>query len=77
MLPRRHAVIADYCSEIDNMYREVELSRQPGSEIASPDSWDFDSMRAYVRNVVQSVLVAGKMVGDEDDLFQRGCDRYV
>ncbi|CDO76172.1 hypothetical protein BN946_scf185034.g5 [Trametes cinnabarina] len=69
--PRRHVSLADYAQEIDELYRRVEESFQVN--IQPPSSWSGDAVLEYVREVVKRVLKAPE-IGDEDDLFQQGCD---
>ncbi|KAI9058630.1 acetyl-CoA synthetase-like protein [Trametes sanguinea] len=69
--PRRHVSLAEYAQEIDELYRRVEESSQV--DIAPPSAWEGEALLQYVRDVVKRVLKAPG-IGDEDDLFQQGCD---
>ncbi|KAI0369579.1 acetyl-CoA synthetase-like protein [Pilatotrama ljubarskyi] len=69
--PRRHVSLAEYAAEIDELYRKVEESSQV--DVQPPPSWTDGTVREYVRGVVKKVLRAPE-IGDEDDLFQQGCD---
>lgn len=71
--PRRHAIIPAYSDEIAAIYKAVDESSQ--TELTPPGSWDAKSVHAFVRKVVDKVLV--ESVADNDDLFQHGCDRCV
>ncbi|KAF8990609.1 hypothetical protein BDQ17DRAFT_1433645 [Cyathus striatus] len=67
---RRQAIIIDYSEEIESLYETVEASTQ--SSIPPPSQWDIVSSTAFVRLVVNKVLAHS--VGDDDDIFQNGCD---
>ncbi|KAI0350525.1 acetyl-CoA synthetase-like protein [Trametes cingulata] len=69
--PRRHVSLAEYAEEIEELYRKVEESSQV--DVQLPPSWTDGAVREYVRGVVTKVLRAPD-IGDEDDLFQQGCD---
>ncbi|KAI8989661.1 acetyl-CoA synthetase-like protein [Trametes punicea] len=68
---RRHVSLAEYAHEIDELYRRVEESSQVG--VQPPSSWTGHAVLEYVRAVVKKVLRSSN-IGDEDDLFQQGCD---
>ena len=70
--PRRHVSIKEYDEEISALYKQVEESAEV--EVAPPAEWSEDSARAYVRDVIRKVMSAPG-IGDDDDLFQQGCDR--
>lgn len=72
--PRRQVCIRSYEPEIDALYKTVEESSQV--DIAPPRHWSPDAVREYARELVQKVMEMPKL-GDEDDLFQQGCDRCV
>lgn len=74
--PRRQIIIKDYEDEINALYDTVEQSTQaaPGVTVVG---WDEIETRIFVRAVVTKVLVGRGNLGDEDDLFQLGCDRYA
>ncbi|KAL7278804.1 hypothetical protein ACG7TL_007815 [Trametes sanguinea] len=69
--PRRHVSLADYAQEIDELYRRVEESSQV--DIPPPSAWEGEALLQFVREVVKRVLKAPQ-IGDNDDLFQQGCD---
>ncbi|OSD00749.1 acetyl-CoA synthetase-like protein [Trametes coccinea BRFM310] len=69
--PRRHVSLAEYAQEIDELYRRVEESSQV--DIPPPSAWEGEALLQYVREVVKRVLKATQ-IGDNDDLFQQGCD---
>jgi hypothetical protein len=70
--PRRQAVIDTYTDEIRKIYESVEQSSQ--THLTAPEEYDSASSLKFMRNIVAEVMV--EMPGDEDDLFQHGCDRY-
>ncbi len=70
---RRLALINEYDAEIDALYAAVDESTQ--ADLSPPSTWDLPSATTFVREVVNRVLKDS--VGDNDDLFQKGCDRYV
>ncbi|KAF8990836.1 hypothetical protein BDQ17DRAFT_1433510 [Cyathus striatus] len=67
---RRQSIIIEYSKEIEELYETVEASTQ--SNILPPIQWDIVSTTAFVRLVVNKVLIHG--VSDDDDIFQNGCD---
>jgi hypothetical protein len=71
--PRRQAIINEYEPEIDAAYQAVRESSQ--TDVPSPEEWDEISILHFVRAIVQRVM--GKEVGDDVNLFEHGCDRYV
>jgi hypothetical protein len=73
--PRRHAIIREYESEIDELYEAMDDTSNVRSSVPPPKEWDVSSTLAFVRAVVHDVMV--NKVGDHDDLFEYGCDRYV
>jgi hypothetical protein len=72
MTARRQAVLREYEMEIESAYVAAEESAQ--LSIIYPHDWTEESSRDFVRSVVHTVLK--RSVGDTDDLFQNGCDRY-
>ncbi|KAF7349949.1 Acetyl-CoA synthetase-like protein [Mycena venus] len=70
MTVRRGAVIAEYEEEIDILYNTVDESTT--LNIPPLVNWRADSVRNFVRAAILSVL--NVRVGDEDDIFQHGCD---
>lgn len=72
--PRRQAIISEYEEEINAIYTAVEESTQ-ADEVAPPSTWDVLSTLEFIRTVVGRVVKAS--LEDADDMFQKGCDRYV
>ncbi len=70
--PRRKTLEKLYSEEIDELYAEIESSAQ--SDIPSPSTWDAESIRHFLRAVVESTL--HQPLDDEEDFFRHGCDRY-
>ena len=68
--PRRKAIVTDYETEIEELYRTAEDTAINGFDY--PTSWSPEDSRAYVRTVVLGVMLT--TLGDDDDLFSRGCD---
>ena len=71
--PRRPAIINEYQPEIEALYATVDETTQ--AHLPPPRSWNPTQTIDFVRSVVHEVMK--RQVADEDDLFQRGCDRYV
>lgn len=70
---RRQAIIAEYDTEIDALYTEVQKTTQP--HIALPAEWTRENVRGFVRVIVTEVME--RAIGDTVDMFESGCDRYV
>ncbi|TFK80331.1 acetyl-CoA synthetase-like protein [Polyporus arcularius HHB13444] len=68
--PRRKTLEKLYSEEIDELYAEIESSAQ--SDIPSPSTWDAESIRHFLRAVVESTL--HQPLDDEEDFFRHGCD---
>ena len=68
---RRQAVISDYADEIDSVYTVVQKSTQP--HISLPEEWTQANVLKFVQTVIFEVLK--RAVGDQDDIFEHGCDR--
>lgn len=68
---RRQAIIATYDAEIQALYDSVEETTQ--TDLAPPESWTIKSAKDFVRQLVNKVLKSP--AADDDDIFQRGCDR--
>ncbi|TFK21458.1 acetyl-CoA synthetase-like protein [Coprinopsis marcescibilis] len=68
--PRRQAVLADYEGEIRQLYDSVNTLAK--GTVPFPPEWTPELTLNFVRNVVNSILVA--LASDEVDLFQAGCD---
>lgn len=72
--PRRKALETLYFEEIDRLYAEVGATGDLDI-IPPPSSWDAESTAHFLRAVIENVL--HQTLTDEEDIFQRGCDRYV
>ena len=70
--PRRKVIITDYQAEIEELYQTVEDVAIIGFD--SPATWSPEASRAYIRGVVLGVMMT--TLGDDDDLFLYGCDRF-
>ncbi|KAJ7449030.1 hypothetical protein B0H11DRAFT_2079260 [Mycena galericulata] len=70
MTVRRQAVIADYEDEILALYETVEETTS--RNIPPLVDWDVASILDFVRNAIHNVT--GKDLGDDEDIFQHGCD---
>ncbi|KAJ6541378.1 hypothetical protein B0H19DRAFT_1173050 [Mycena capillaripes] len=68
--PRRQAVLDAYAKEIEDLYLSVEDSFQ--KHLTAPVVFDPTSTLEFVRTVVVEVM--RQLPGDDEDLFQRGCD---
>ncbi|KDQ52238.1 hypothetical protein JAAARDRAFT_184391 [Jaapia argillacea MUCL 33604] len=68
--PRRQAVLAAYANEIEVLYASVEQSTQ--KDLDPPLIWTLESATEFVRLALKKTLSVP--VGDEDDIFQQGCD---
>lgn len=71
--PKRASILQDYEAEIDNLYKTVEETTQ--SDLVLPPDWSFGNSLNFVRAAVNNVLVGE--VNDDEDIFQRGCDRWI
>ena len=71
--PRRHVSVALYNDEIEAAYAAVEASAQ--TDITPPAVWNREEATKFMRKIVGRVMK--NPVGDEDDLFEHGCDRCV
>ena len=71
--PRRQVCIAAYADEIDALYERVEESSQ--TDLPPPRDWAPETVYEYVGDVVRKVL-NNHTIGDDEDIFQNGCDRY-
>jgi hypothetical protein len=70
--PRRHAIIAEYSDEINQVYEAVKENTV--SAARAPAQWDRLSTIAFVREVIRQVLV-DRPIGDDENIFELGCDR--
>lgn len=68
--PKRAVITKDYESEIDAVYAAVEETTQI---VDPPEDWSPENSLAFVRIVVNNVLK--RPAGDQDDIFEGGCDR--
>ena len=71
--PRRLAIIKEYEEEINALYDAVDESTQ--TDLTPPPSWNITAAREYIRTVIGRVM--DLPIGDTEDLFACGCDRYV
>ena len=71
--PRRPAIIKEYEPEIEALYATVDETTQ--AHLPPPRSWNLPNTLDFVRFVVNGVMA--RAVSDTDDLFQKGCDRYI
>jgi hypothetical protein len=69
--PRRQAVLNSYADEIRDIYLTVEESFQ--KHLTTPVEFNVASSLEFVRKIVGEVMV--ELPGDDDDIFQNGCDR--
>ena len=67
--PRRPIILSSYNAEIEALYTAVER----GSNIRAPSEWTTQTSLAFTRLVVNGVLKAP--AEDNDDVFDKGCDR--
>ncbi|KAJ6464064.1 hypothetical protein C8R45DRAFT_1025143 [Mycena sanguinolenta] len=70
MTVRRQAVIADYDDEIATLYETV--AETTALNIPPLNAWDQNSILDFVRDAIHNVMA--KNVGDDEDIFQHGCD---
>ncbi|KAJ7618680.1 hypothetical protein FB45DRAFT_755992 [Roridomyces roridus] len=68
--PLRDATLQLYQDEINGIYIATEKSAQP--HLNPPKEFDFSSCIEFVKLVVGGVMAITP--GDDEDLFQRGCD---
>jgi len=68
---RRQAIIAEYEPEIDALYDAVDETAQTFKYF--PKEWTEQSSLEFARNPIANVLKVP--VKDDDDIFQRSCDR--
>ena len=73
--PKRKVVIADYATEIEELYATVEQSSQTG--VQPPAKWSLEGIKNFVRATVKNVVETEEEFLDEDDIFQNGADRYA
>lgn len=70
---RRQAVIKDYEEEIEELYSNVDETTQPG--LLLPSNWSPAQSLEFVRAAIFTVLK--RELGDQEDIFQNGCDRCI
>ena len=70
---RRQIIIDSYEQEIEDLYAAFEESAQ--ADLKPPSSWSYDNAKSFVHQVVARVMA--QSVGDTDDIFRSGCDRFV
>ncbi|KAL0571105.1 hypothetical protein V5O48_010852 [Marasmius crinis-equi] len=74
---RRGTILTDYANQIDSAYRAMEESACQKNSAIAPPTWDLPHIQAFVRALVQKVLVLRDEPGDYDDLFRIGADRQA
>ena len=72
--PRRQAIINEYEPEIEAIYAAAAESTQ-AEDLTPPVHWDEAETKEFVSTIVRRVVKA--KLGDDDDMFQKGCDRCV
>ncbi|KAH8099950.1 acetyl-CoA synthetase-like protein [Cristinia sonorae] len=72
LTPRRHAIINEYQEEIESLYAAAAESARAADNITPPTDWTVENAFKFVRVIVRSVLK--RSIGDDEDLFQKGCD---
>ncbi|KAJ7758010.1 hypothetical protein B0H16DRAFT_1536490 [Mycena metata] len=68
--PRRQPTIEAYRNEIEEIYASVESSSL--THITTPALFDVAASLEFVRKVIAEVMI--KVPGEEEDIFQHGCD---
>jgi hypothetical protein len=71
--PRRNVTVAAYTDVIERAYNAAEESSAIGAD--APQVWTSESTYTFVQMVIHAVLE--RAVGDEEDIFQVGCNRQV
>jgi|SRR5882762_3954389 len=71
--PRRKISLKAYEEEIEALYVTVEKSSQ--TDLAPPREWNTQTTLEFVATAVENVMK--RKLGNEDDMFQQGCDRYL
>lgn len=74
LTPRRSVVLMTYKSEIDAAYITVSISKHC---LYVPSTWSSHQILIFVRSVVHAVMARNTPIGDHDDIFEYGADRYV
>ncbi|THH29826.1 hypothetical protein EUX98_g4377 [Antrodiella citrinella] len=69
--PRRQAIINEYEPEINELYEGPEKSGDSSFPVVS-QQWNEDETVQFIRGAIMSAI--DKTVGDDDDIFQYGCD---
>ena len=73
---RRQAIINEYEEEINAAYDTVDGSSQ--IDVTEPSTWDFASVKSFVRQVFDRTLKSGMLgIDDNMDLFEVGLDRQA
>ncbi|KAF5351512.1 hypothetical protein D9758_007194 [Tetrapyrgos nigripes] len=70
--PKRNAVLKDYAEEIEAAYTAFDESSQ--TQFDPPKSWNAEDCISFIHVAFQSIMKGDSELGDEDDIFQRGCD---
>lgn len=71
--PRRHVVLEAYADEIEAVYEAVEQSSQ--AHLQPPSEFTQETTLPFIRQVLTEIMP--RVPGDDDDIFQHGCDRCV
>lgn len=75
---RRQITLAKYEQEINRLYEATEsghASTAVPADMSQDKVPEFDNFLPQIRTAVRTIL--GDSVGDDDDLFRAGADRYV
>ena len=77
---RRGAILRDYAQEIDAIYKAVEESSSTNVPVpngsSSEGGWTIDESLQFVHDVIHCIMKGAEAMGDDDDIFGFGCDRY-
>jgi hypothetical protein len=69
----RPTTLAQYADEIEAAYTAVAASAQKG--VPGPTEWTWEGVHDFIDRVVFNVME--KHLGDDDDIFLSGGDRYA
>lgn len=70
---KRAATLAQYDADVNELYSNLDATAL--ADVAAPVSWTAENSAVFVRAVVQHVVPA--VTSDTQDLFDRGCTRFV
>lgn len=71
--PRRQVIIDEYKEEIERGY--INLETTSTIEANSFETLDLEETHLYVSQLVEQIM--GRKLGEDDDIFLFGCDRFV